>query len=513
MPDNVFLEERSKQQAGSWLAAVVALLVFGAGVLWFIYTQFRIDVPTFHMAVLTRKVGLDVENGDEVAPTPEHKGIQQAVLTEGRYFYNPYVWSWKVLPQVDIPAGKLGVQVRLYGDDLPPGQFLAAKENQKGVVPGILQPGRYAINPYMYQVDFEKFEPVVIEAGFKGVITNLAGPLAEDANQLTVPDGFRGTQMKALDPGQYQINPFEQRINIVDCRSQRFNLSENKDFGFPSKDGFWVTMDAVIEYRVDPERVAEVYVVLNEEKNGDRMDEEIINKVIMPNARSFCRLEGSNTLARDFIQSRQEFQERFQKELIRECQKSGIQIIQALVTKTVPPTQIATPIQEREIAKQMEKQYQQEILQQEAVKKTAIQQETVKQKQALVQAEQDVVRVTTEAKREQEVATTKGNQLLAVAHLKLDATKDEAAAIMSRGQAAAKKVEFENEAEASGWKQSVAAFDGDGSQYARYVLYQKLSSAYRTIMVNTADSPIMKIFDSFTPTNVPARNEKKSETK
>ncbi|HAV30778.1 MAG TPA: hypothetical protein DCX79_02110 [Planctomycetaceae bacterium] len=42
------------------------------------------------------------------------------------------------------------------------------------------------------------------------------------------------------------------------------------------------------------------------------------------------------------------------------------------------------------------------------------------------------------------------------------------------------------------------AFDGDGQAFARYVLYQKLSTAWRRMMVNTADSPMMKILDSFT---------------
>ena len=550
MPDNIFMEERTKQQAGSWLAAVVALLVFAMGILWFVYTQFRIDVPTGHMALLIRKTGLDVENGDEVAPTPNHKGVQKETLTEGRYFYNPYAWSWRVIKQTEIPAGKLGIQVRLYGDDLPPGEFLTLDSErlrehnakiqqevdalkagpqtpetekktkdveakrlgeQKGIVPGVLQPGRYPINPYLYQIEYEKFEPVTIEAGFKGVVTNLSGPLATDPNQLEVPEGFRGTLKKSLDPGTYTINPYETRINKVDCRSQRFTLSENKDFGFPSKDGFWVSMDAVIEFRVDPERVAEVYVLLNEDKNGDRVDEEIINKIILPNARSFCRLEGSNTLGREFIRSRSEFQERFQQEMIDQCKQSGIQIIQALITKTIPPDQIAEPIRQRDTLKEQEKQYQQEILAQEAVKKAAIQVETVKQKQALVGAEQDIIRITTEALREQEVSKTKGSEKLAVAQLKLDATKDEAAAVLSRGKGAAEVVQFKNKAEAAGWKRSVEAFDGDGSQFARYVLYQKLSAAYRTIMVNTADSPIMKIFDSFAPTNPPANPLTKKE--
>ena len=63
--------------------------------------------------------------------------------------------------------------------------------------------------------------------------------------------------------------------------------------GFPSKDGFWVSLDGIIEFRVNPERAAQVYVEYNDSQNGDRIDEEIVAKVIMPNARSFCRLEGS----------------------------------------------------------------------------------------------------------------------------------------------------------------------------------------------------------------------------
>ena len=67
---------------------------------------------------------------------------------------------------------------------------------------------------------------------------------------------------------------------------------------------------------------------------------------------------------------------------------------------------------------------------------------------------------------------------------------------MSRGKAAAEVVMFQNEAEAAGWKQSVAAF-GEGGAFARYTLYRKMAAAYRDIMVNTKDSPIMQIFQTF----------------
>ncbi len=70
---------------------------------------------------------------------------------------------------------------------------------------------------------------------------------------------------------------------------------------------------------------------------------------------------------------------------------------------------------------------------------------------------------------------------------------------MALGKAKADVIHFENEAEAAGWKRAVESFGGDGQQFARYVLYQKMAGAYRQIMVNTADSPIMRIFDTFAP--------------
>ena len=95
------------------------------------------------MAVLIRKTGEDLEPGVIIAPSSESKGVQKEVLTEGRYYYNPYDWEWQVVPQVEIPEGKLGVRIRMYGDDLAAGELIAWKENQKGIVSEVLRPGRY----------------------------------------------------------------------------------------------------------------------------------------------------------------------------------------------------------------------------------------------------------------------------------------------------------------------------------------------------------------------------------
>ena len=503
-PSNLFLST-GRRNSGSGLLAVMLLSGVAVAVSWMIYSSFRIDVSSGEIAVLTHKVGTDLSNGQEVAPDESYKGIQKKVLTEGRYFYNPYSWSWEVVKQIEIMSGEMGVMVSLTGDDLGYGEFLAKVDDKgdattKGIMPGVLNPGRYPINPYVYSVEVHK--PIAIPAGFKGVVTNLAAPLAPKPNRLLVDPGERGVQEATLEPGTHYLSPYVYRVDLVDCRSQRFNLGEEGDMGFPSKDGFWVSLDGVIEFRVDPEKAAEVYVLFNQNDNGPAIDEEIVKTVIMPNARSFCRLQGSNSSGREFIQgeTRKEFQEAFEVSMRAACQPLGIEIIQALITRIRPPEQIALPVRTREIAKQQELQYKQQTLQQESEQKLAIGKAMVDQKQALVGAEQKVVQITTQAEQEQEVALTKANENLAVAQLKLDASIDEAAAIEARGKAAADVVRFDNEAESAGWKKAVEAFEGDGKGYAQYVMFQKLSPAYQRIMVNTADSPIMKIFESFNET-------------
>ncbi len=483
------------------LIAVTGICLFI--VAWGTYSLCRVDVGPDQFAVLIRKTGVDLKNSDEVAPDELHKGVQKKVLTTGRYFYNPYDYAWEIKPLIEIKTGKLGVRVSLTGDDLPYGEFLAQMVSEdeaktKGIVPEVLKPGRYAINPYVFKVESDH-EPVTIPAGFKGVVTNLAGPFPEQSNQLLVKEGERGVQERTLDPGTYFINPYVTRISQVDCRSQRFNLAEKKNMGFPSKDGFWVSLDGRIEFHISPDKAAEVFVTYNEDLNGDLIAEEIVRKVILPNARAICRMEGSKKLGRDFIQGEtaMSFQKEFESSMRSACDKLGGEIVQALIIRIEPPGQIAIPISLRTTAQLDEQKFKQQIQQQGEEMKLAEQTELVKQKPALITVEKSIIKLTTEALREQEIAVTKASQALAVAKLKLEAAKDEAAAMLSKGEGDAEVIRLDNAAEASGWKRSVEAFGNNGGQYAQFVLYQKLSGAYRTIMVNTADSPIMKIFESF----------------
>lgn len=519
--DDVNREEvlRRLRRAGGWGLIVLVGLSGLVGLIVYTFFFCRIEVPSGKIAVLMRKTGEEISNDMEIVPetmTGQFKGIEEKVLTEGRYFYNPWNWDWDVVDQVEIPENRLGVRIRLYGDDLGYGNLIADDQSQKGIFAEVLRPGRYPLNAITYEAGatpspnrdnfielVELHEPVVIPAGFIGVVTLLSAPPAADPNQLIVEPGARGTQKETLDPGVYYINPYVQRVNLVDCRSQRFNLSTGGEMGFPSRDGFWVKLDGRIEFRVDPKRAAEVFVTyndgFNDRGNDAVVEEEIIQKIILPNARSFCRLRGSDNSGRDFIlgEKRLQFQEDFQRTLEATCERQGIEIIQALITRISPPQQIALPVRQRQIAVQESEQYVKQIEQQLSEQQLRVEQELVKQKQVLVGVEQEVVKLTVEAQRQQEVAVIGAEQRKKVAEVELAAAKDQAEAITAKGKAAAEVVNFQNAAEAAGWQKSVEAYGDSGDEFARWVMLKKLAPSYRQLMVNTADSPLMDIFSDF----------------
>lgn len=504
--------------AGLVCAGLIVLIVVG----FIFYNEFRISVPKQHIAVMTQLTGEDVEGNKPIIDG--QKGLQKTLLTEGRYFINPYNWDWKIYPMIEIPANKMGVRIRLYGDNLPYGHFLATKENEKGIVEDVLRPGLHAINAVIegqealrpkrdYTEIIKLVDPITINAGYRGVVTNRSGPIPENPNTITVEKNFRGVQKESLEEGTYYLNPYTSKVHQIDCRSQRFKLGEKYEMVFPSKDGFLVSLDGVIEFRVIPEKAAEVFVMYNDEANDKEgeagIDQEIINKIIMPSALSFCRLEGSKSTGRDFIggETRSQFQKNFQTAMQKACTGSGIEIIQALITEVSPPQEIAGPVRLREIAKQKLKQFKEQRSQQEEEAKLATEKALILQKQALVAAEQLVVKSVTEANQQQAVDVTKAYQDKKVAELDLKAATDKASSITSKKKAEAGIIEFQNIAEASGWKAAVTALGGDGEAYARYVLLEKLAPSYKSIMFNTQDSPFMEIFKTFNSNNKPVKKE------
>ena len=340
---------------------------------------------------------------------------------------------------------------------------------------------------------------MTIPAGFRGVVTLLAGPMARDPNVFLVQDNERGVQAKTLEPGTYYLNPFETRVSMVDCRSRRFNLGQDAEMSFLSADGFPIALDGVVEFRVLPDKVAEMFVKYNDDANGDAIDEEIISKIITPESRSLCRIGGSKLNGGQFIsgQDREKFQTDLVKSLTENCQKQGIEILAVAITSIQPPEDITQPVQQREVAKQKLAQFRREKLQQLSEAKLKVEIVLAEQKKQVVEAEQEVVQKTTKAEQEQTVAMTLAEQKLKVAQTRLEATKDKASAMLAKAGADAEVIKFDNAAEAAGLTAQVSAFNGDGGALARNMLLGKLAPSFHTILGNS-EGPLMDLFREFT---------------
>ncbi|MDZ4198039.1 MAG: SPFH domain-containing protein, partial [Kiritimatiellia bacterium] len=258
-----------------WTIAILLLLLFSPIWFWFFC---RIEPGSGQIAILIRKTGTDLPSGRILAQAPGEKGIQLDVLAEGRHFRNPYTWGWEIHPILDIPAGKLAVQTRLFGEALPHGQILAG-DGTKGIVGDVLRPGKHRINPYAYSVQI--FDAITIRPGHVGVVTSLVGddaldgnPAMESRNQFLVAPDQKGVVPETLDPGSYYLNPYRVNVVEVNLQSQRFEMSGDDAISFLTLDGFTVVVEGTVEYALNRDSAA-----LLTHRVGDM--EDIIKKVVL----------------------------------------------------------------------------------------------------------------------------------------------------------------------------------------------------------------------------------------
>jgi len=500
-----------------WLGVAGAVLAAMA-VLMFFLVKSWVNVGSGEVAIFVKKTGRDLPPGAVVAvdrmidgkevKAREFKGVQLDQLSEGWHFRNYYTWERITGPEytrkITIPAGECRVLVRLFGDPLPPGEILARKENQKGIVPGVLEPGTHAINMYAYDVVPGKV--VRIPNGFVGVVLLKAGRMPRNPNVFLVEEGERGIQKKTYSEGTYYINPFEKEIEIIDMRSQIYQLSEKKaesarrfvgkPITFPSKDGFLITLKGKIEWRIDPARVAEVYVKYVDDRKGpNRVIRCIVEKVILPNTRSFVRIYGSMEEARNFIEgsTRTEFQKRLYTDLKEQCFKEGIIIKNVSITEMKPPREIAELIKRREEARLLKAKYLKEKEREKEEKKLAMEKRLQERSRRVKEIEAEMAVRKTRAEQDKEVAIVEAKKMLSVAELRLEAARKRALAVRAKGEAEADVIRYNNLAEASGIVKAVEAF-GKGESYVRYLFLKKVAPGFLYVLANT-EGPFIKIFE------------------
>ncbi|MFH1746362.1 MAG: SPFH domain-containing protein [Planctomycetota bacterium] len=497
------------------LIPILGLLIFCYH--WFIQ---RVEVGAGEVLVLVRKVGEDLPSistggkklseavRGQVVLHPEllkelnepvdsirYKGIMYEVLPEGRYFYDPFFWERIKRKAIVISQDEIGIRIRRYGKPLSDGKIVATTPKERGPLAEVLMPGRYNINPFAYEV--KRFVPVVIPPGFVGVQRLYHGSKSANPNDWVVQTGERGVQPEVLPAGTYYKNPFVERIELIDVRSHTLDLSGEGAIRFPSSDSFEIVIEATVEYAISQDKAPYVMVAIGEHA-------DIEEKLILPYARGLSRIEGSKLLAREFIsgETRTAFQNAFFEGLRAQCTAQGIEVRATPIRRIEPPPAIANPISDRQVADQQIKQYENEMKVAESQARLVEQEELSKQNQDIGTANREVVTVIIQAEQEKAVALTEAAKRLEVAKLDLEAARENAAALLSRGQASAEVTRLQYEAEAKPLADAIKAF-GDGRTYAQYFFYQKLGPALKSVLAST-EGPFADLFRALSESPAPA---------
>ena len=484
---------------------VIGLIILGSIWWWYFW---RIEPGNGEIAVLTKKTGKNLPTEQIIAASDEYKGVQLAVLPEGRFFKNPYAYSWDVIKMTDVPAGKFGVLVRKYGKDLPGGTIIAPDEEHKGIVRDVLGTGKHRINPYAYEVKL--FDDIKIAPGHVGVVTSLFGddvlttdkPVVTGVNGFLTEEGWKGVKSDVLKEGTHRLNPYLYAISIVNIQSQRFEFSDNEAIKFLTFDGFTVTAEGTLEFNLNVDRVAQLT-----HEVGDM--EDIMKKLILPSARGFFRIEGSKKPATEFIvgESRQEFQNNLQEFLKGICSNWGISLNSVLIRDIIVPQEIAGIIRDRELSVQEIMKYEQQIVQAKSKAELEKQNALAEQKKLMVDAETEKIQQLVIAEQEKVEKTIAAQTLLDVAKVQLQAAQADAKALLTLADADRKVIETKNIAEADVLRQQVNVY-ADELDFVRARLYEVVAPNIESILTTDEGGDILglpvKVYSDKAGTVVPA---------
>lgn len=203
---------------GSLILFPLLIVAFAAGS--FLWLFFRIPVPAGYMAIVTKKTGDPLPPG-QILAGPGEKGVQRDPLPEGRHFRDPVTHSWRIVPLVSIPVGKVGVVTSKVGKELPPGEILASDTDSKGVWKDVLGPGTYRLNPEGCEIT--QLDAINIPIGYVGIVTSQTGQPVKPG-EFAGP-GQQGVMKDVLQPGLYYINPRANQVDVLEIGMNQVSIN------------------------------------------------------------------------------------------------------------------------------------------------------------------------------------------------------------------------------------------------------------------------------------------------
>lgn len=443
---------------------------------------------------------------------PAQIGILRAMPGPGRHFYSPLEYERKIVPDIVIEPGELGIVTSRVGKPLPSGAILADSEGFRGTWRRVLTPGRYRFNDYGYQVEkvpvarcvgtkphvgTVETNPMIVPPGYVGVVTNKADNPATGEVQ--------GIQENVLQPGIYFLNPYEKQVDVISVGYNEASLSvermdgsppdifstpavgstpsgappaepryaPGKGIEFPSNDGFTIHMDYTAIWGILPDQAPDVV-----RQFGTLSDVE--DKVILPQIGSICRLFGSKRGSVDLLvgDKREEFQTDTAEELERVLNSKNLSLLFGLTRHIYVPAQVREPIQKKYIADEMKLTADQRQLTAQAQAALTEAKAKVTLEERRTQAETLKLVAETKATGEKQAKEVAAETERLVAEIEAETAAIQAQITTTMGEADAQKIELTNQAEAELFGQYVSSLGGPEA-YNRYVFAESLPDDLR----------------------------------
>jgi regulator of protease activity HflC (stomatin/prohibitin superfamily) len=445
---------------------LVGLLV-GCLLLWHV---FFIYVPPGEHLVIIAKDGEPLEP-DQVLAKDGQKGIQAAVKGEGWHFVLPVINATSVEKNTNIAPGKVGVITARGGRPRPAGKQLA-EEGEQGILRDVLPPGSYRINRYGF--DVEEVNAVEIKSGFVGVQRRLLGE--DSKTRFADKPTERGILPKVLQPGIYFINPKEMEVFKIEVGifQTTFHYAPEKKgntaISFTAKGGFEISLDCTVEWEVRPEEMPHVLA-----EYGDR--HRVEERVIVPQAKAISRNKGIDYGVQDFLDGtkREKFQADFTKELASVCKSKNVAVHSAFIRNIIIPEAYLKPIRDKQVA--LETELTNKVREATAQSEAEVAQEQEKVNQRVLQVQAETMKLV--ASIDRDATNVEARNLADIEKLKADygariATIDaERTTVLGNAEAEAKKLK--ETAKSSIYELKMKVFQNDSNAFLRYSLSEQLN--------------------------------------
>ena len=353
------------------------------------------------------------------------KGPQVGILRPGTYRINTRLFIVTKAKAIRIPENTVGIAIAKDGIPLPMGYIVAPKARKsdgtevdhkyyqngqlflegngyRGPQLDTLQPGKYYINPMLFDIFSEKVAEV--SPGYVAVIRSnvglelekategpkattgegkFGGPIHEDVEKLLNSDRLtRGIWREPIAPGKYNLNTIAFTAYMVPTSAVTIDWATEGRIGtevkgvrgtglsdegvlykfdplkVTSKDGFQLEVNVRMVIRIQPANAAYVIARFGSVTN-------LIDQIVHPLIDSSFRNKAGEKKAIDFFQSRTDLQTEALAHAKERFSEYNVEAQNLLIAYIDIPKDLLDTQTKKEIANQQQAQYDQEALAQE----------------------------------------------------------------------------------------------------------------------------------------------------